>query len=89
MALGASTGDVLRLVTGKGLVLIVSGSVVGVVAALGISRLLTSLLFGVRPDDPLTLGGAAGLLVAVALLATYVPARAATRIDPMVALRYE
>jgi predicted permease len=89
MALGASTGDVLRLVTGKGLVLIVSGSVVGVVAALAVSRLLTSLLFGVRPDDPLTLGGAAGLLVAVALLATYVPARAATRIDPMVALRYE
>ncbi len=89
MALGASTGDVLRLITGKGLLLIVTGSVLGVSAALGLSRLLRGLLFEVAPNDPVTLGTAAGLLIAVAILATLIPARAATRIDPIVALRWE
>jgi ABC-type antimicrobial peptide transport system permease subunit len=89
MALGADTADVLRLITGKGLLLIVTGSALGTVAALGLSRLLRGLLFEVAPNDPLTLGAAAGLLIAVALLATLIPARAATRIDPMVALRWE
>jgi ABC-type antimicrobial peptide transport system permease subunit len=89
MALGASTGDVLRLVTGKGMLLIGSGSLLGVAAASALSRLLRGLLFEVAPNDPLTLCAAAGLLVAVALLATLIPARAATRIDPMVALRWE
>ncbi|HJS98074.1 MAG TPA: FtsX-like permease family protein, partial [Terriglobales bacterium] len=89
MALGADTADVLRLITGKGLLLIVTGSVLGTVAALGLSRLLRGLLFEVGPNDPLTLGAAAALLIAVALLATLIPARAATRIDPMVALRWE
>jgi ABC-type lipoprotein release transport system permease subunit len=89
MALGAGTGDVLRLITGKGLLLIVTGSGLGIAAALGLSRLLRGLLFEVAPHDPLTLCAAAGVLVAVAFLATLIPARAATRIDPMVALRYE
>ena len=89
MALGATTGDVLRLITGKGLALVVTGSMVGVAAVLAFSRLLRGLLFEVAPNDPLVLCAATGLLIAVALLATYIPARAATRIDPMVALRYE
>ena len=66
-----------------------TGSVVGVAAVLALSRLLRGLLFEVAPNDPLTLCAATGVLIAVALLATYIPARAATRIDPMVALRYE
>ena len=61
----------------------------GVAAALGITRLMTSLLFGTSPTDPLTFAGVAGLLVFVALLACFIPARRATRIDPIVALRYE
>ncbi len=89
MALGATSRDVLRLITGRGLVLVVTGSALGSAAALGLSRLLRGLLFGVAPNDPLTLGIAAGLLMVVALLASYIPARAATHIDPMVALRYE
>ena len=89
MALGASTGDVLRLVTGKGLGLILAGSAAGLAVALGLSRLLAGLLFGIRPNDAVTFCAAAGLLIAVAALATYIPARAATRIDPMVALRWE
>ncbi|HKW25173.1 MAG TPA: ABC transporter permease [Terriglobales bacterium] len=89
MALGAGTGDVLRLITGKGLLLIVTGSGLGIGAALGLSRLLRGLLFGVAPNDPLTLCAAAGVLAAVAFLATLIPARGATRIDPMVALRWE
>jgi predicted permease len=89
MALGASTGQVLRLVTGKGLWLIICGTGLGISAAMALSRLLRGLLFEISPTDPVTLLAAAGLLVAVALLAAYVPARAATRIDPMVALRWE
>ncbi|HEV2118295.1 MAG TPA: ABC transporter permease [Terriglobales bacterium] len=89
MALGASTGDVLRLVTGKGLLLIVTGGMLGIGAALGLSRLLRGLLFEIEPNDPLTLCSAAGMLLVVALLATFIPAFAATRIDPMVALRWE
>jgi len=89
MALGAGTGDVLRLITGKGLLLITTGTAAGVAAELALSRLLRGLLFEVAPNDPLTLCAAAGLLIAMAVLATYLPARAATRVDPMVALRYE
>ena len=89
MALGAGTGDVLLLVTGKGMLLIASGSLLGITAALGLSRLLRGLLFHVAPNDPFTLCTAAGLLILVALLATLIPARAATRVDPMVALRWE
>ncbi|HKW68621.1 MAG TPA: ABC transporter permease [Terriglobales bacterium] len=89
MALGAGTGDVLRLIIGQALLLIGSGSVLGIAAALALSRLLRGLLFEVASNDPLTMGVAAGTLIAVGLLATLIPARAAARIDPMVALRWE
>jgi ABC-type antimicrobial peptide transport system permease subunit len=65
------------------------GTVMGLIAALGVARLLRSLLFGVRPDSPLMLAAAAALLIVVGLLASYLPARRATKVDPMVALRYE
>jgi predicted permease len=89
MALGARRGDVLRLVAGKGLGLVAAGGGAGMAAALALSRLLRGLLFGVGPYDAAALCAAAGLLFAVAVLAICIPARAATRIDPMVALRWE
>jgi predicted permease len=88
-ALGAQRRDVLQMVLRQGLVLIVVGLVVGVLAAYGATRFLQTLLFGVRATDPLTFAAVCGLLVAVGVLACYIPARRATRVDPMVALRYE
>ena len=88
-ALGAQRRDVLRLVIRQGLVLIVVGLVAGVVAAYGATRFLQSLLFGVRATDPWTFAAVCSLLVIVGVLACYIPARRATRVDPMVALRYE
>jgi putative ABC transport system permease protein len=89
MAMGAQQSDVSRLVLGHGTRQAGIGVIVGVVAALGLSRLLTSLLFGVSAADPLTFVGVAILLALVALAACYIPARRATRVDPVVALRQE
>src|SRR6266851_4551672 len=87
MALGAGRGDILRLVMGKSLRLVVCGVVVGLAAALAVSRVLASLLFGVGPRDPVTFVLVALLLILVALLATLIPARSASRVEPIVALR--
>jgi predicted permease len=89
IALGAQKGHVLRLVVGHGLRLAVFGAAVGIVAALAITRGMSSLLFGVSATDPITFAAVALLVTAVAVLAAYLPARRATRVDPMVALRYE
>jgi predicted permease len=89
MALGATRREILRLVVGEGMVLAAIGTAVGSTAALGLTRLMASLLYGVRPADPATLALVSLLLGGIALLACYVPAWRATRVDPMVALRYE
>jgi ABC-type antimicrobial peptide transport system permease subunit len=89
MALGASRVDILRLIVGEGVRLIVLGGVVGLGAALATAQLLKSLLFNVGPRDPATFAAVAMLLGLVALAATLVPARAAMRVEPVVALRYE
>jgi len=89
MALGANPARVMRLVLARGLRLAGAGTLIGVLAALVLTQLLNSLLFGVSATDPLTFAAVAGLLLGVALLACYVPARRAMRVDPMVALRYE
>ena len=89
MALGAQPENVLRLIVRQGVVLAFVGALVGIGVALGVTRYLGSLLYGVHTDDPATLIAVAGLLILVALTACYIPARRAMRMDPMVALRYE
>jgi predicted permease len=89
VALGAQRSDVLRMVLRDGARMALTGTAIGIVAALGLTRLMASMLFGVKPTDPITFGLVAVVLCGIALLAGYVPARRAAKVDPMVALRYE
>ena len=89
VALGAASGDVLRMILGQGLRTIFIGVAIGIAGSLALTRTVASLLFGVTATDPLTFGAVTLLLVGAALLACYIPARRATKVDPLVALRYE
>jgi ABC-type antimicrobial peptide transport system permease subunit len=87
--LGARTVDVLKLIVRNGMMLVVIGVVVGLAGAFALTRLMTTLLFGVTPTDGLTIVIVSAVLIGVALVACLIPARRATKVDPLVALRYE
>jgi putative ABC transport system permease protein len=89
MALGARSTHVLGMVLSEGIRMTLSGVIIGLLAALALTRLMASLLFGVRPTDPMTFAAVALLLTVIALLACFIPARRAAKVDPMVALRYQ
>ena len=89
LALGAPQREILRLVANSALRLLLIGGAIGMALALGVARLLASVIFGVSPHDPVTFATVALVLLAVVLTASYLPARRATKADPMVALRYE
>ncbi|MCA1849660.1 MAG: FtsX-like permease family protein, partial [Acidobacteria bacterium] len=89
LALGAQRRDVLRLVIGEGMKLVAVGILLGLTLSYALTHLIASALYGISAADPLTFGGVSLLLATVALLACYIPARRAMKVDPMVALRYE
>jgi putative ABC transport system permease protein len=89
MALGARKGDVLQLILSGSMAWVAAGIVIGIIGSIGLTRLLGTLLYNVKPGNPLVLGAVSLLLGSVALLASYIPARRAAKVDPMVALRYE
>ena len=89
MALGARHHDLLKLVIGQGILVVLIGSAIGITAAMGVTRFMASMLYGIHADDPLIFAAVAVLLTLVALAACYIPARRAMKVDPMVALRYE
>jgi len=89
IALGAERNSILQMVLRQGLALAIAGATVGLVDALIVSHLMAGLLYGVRPTDPLTFTGVTILLIGVALLACYLPARRTLRVDPLIALRHE
>jgi ABC-type antimicrobial peptide transport system permease subunit len=89
MALGATRDDVIRGVLREGLTLALTGIGIGLAGALALARYLTSMLYEVKPTDPLTFVAVSAAFAGITLVATYIPARRATKVDPMVALRYE
>jgi ABC-type antimicrobial peptide transport system permease subunit len=89
MALGAGAGELLALIIGEGARLTAVGLAIGTIAALGLTRVISSLLYGIQPTDVVSFAGAALVLTASALLACYIPAHRAIHVDPVIALRYE
>ncbi|MGZ8846894.1 MAG: ABC transporter permease [Pyrinomonadaceae bacterium] len=89
MAIGAQPRDVFRMILGQGMLLTIIGMAAGLLGAFGLTRLMATMLFGIKPTDPVTFGGVALLLTAVALVACYIPGRRATKVDPVNSLRYE
>jgi putative ABC transport system permease protein len=89
LALGAQSTDVIKLILGKGALLSIIGVLIGSAGALALTRMMETLLFGVSPTDPVTFITVAAILIGIAMLACYIPARRATRVDPIVALKYE
>jgi putative ABC transport system permease protein len=89
IALGANRSDILKLVLGQGLRISLVGLAVGLAIALAVTRVIAAMLYGVKPTDPVTFGSVSLLLAAVALIASYLPARRAAKVEPLIALRYE
>jgi putative ABC transport system permease protein len=89
MAIGAQPSDVFKMILGQGMMLTVIGMAAGLLGAFALTRLMATMLFSVKPTDPITFGGVALLLFAIALIACYIPGRRATKVDPVNSLRYE